>query len=236
MDGHRHTQGPEHDFEPVPGLPEPLPTGERMLWQGSPDVRGLALHAFHVRKVAIYFAAIGAIQFASSLADGLSPREALAGLATLAALAAVAIGVLATVARLAARSTLYTVTDRRVVMRVGIVLTMTFNIPFARISAAGLKRYADGTGDLPLTLAGTQSIGYAHLWPHARPWRLRRPEPMLRCVPDAARVGALLADAWSQATGGAVRPAGVRVEGAAEPMHAPEAPRAPEGRAALAGR
>ena len=236
MDGHRHTQGPEHDFEPVPGLPEPLPAGERILWQGAPDVRGLALHAFHVRKVAIYFAAIGAIQLASSLADGVPLREALAGLATLAALAAVAIGVLATVARLAARSTLYTVTDRRVVMRVGIVLTMTFNIPFSRIAAAGLKRYGDGTGDLPLTLSGAQSIGYAHLWPHARPWRLRRPEPMLRCVPDAARVGALLAEAWSQTTGTALRPAGSRVAGAAEPAPVADAPRAPEGRAVLAGR
>ena len=27
MDGHRHTLGPEHDFEPVPGLPEALPAG-----------------------------------------------------------------------------------------------------------------------------------------------------------------------------------------------------------------
>ena len=236
MDGHRHTLGPEHDFEPVPGLPEPLPRGERMLWQGAPDVRGLALHAFHVRKVAIYFAAIGALQLASSLGDGLPLREALAGLATLGALAAVAIGVLATVARLAARSTLYTVTDRRVVMRVGIVLTMTFNIPFSRISAAGLKRYADGTGDLPLTLADGQAIGYAHLWPHARPWRLRRPEPMLRCVPDAARVGTLLADAWAQATGGVARPVDLRAPGVADPVLAPDASLAPEGRAVLAGR
>jgi hypothetical protein len=199
-------------------------------------VRGLALHAFHVRKIAIYFAAIGAIQLASSLGDGVPLREALAGLATLAALAAVAIALLATVARLSARSTLYTITDRRVVMRVGIVLTMTFNIPFARIASAGMKRYADGTGDLPLTLSGADAIGYAHLWPHARPWRLRRPEPMLRCVPDAARVGRLLADAWSQATGVAVRPVDVRPEGATGPSLAPESGLATDGRTALAGR
>ncbi|MFO0459636.1 MAG: photosynthetic complex putative assembly protein PuhB [Burkholderiales bacterium] len=235
MDGHRHTLGPEHDFEPVPGLPEALPAGERMLWQGSPDVRGLALHAFHVRKVAIYFVAVGAIQLASSLADGVPLREALAALATLAALAAVAVALLATVARLSARTTLYTVTDRRVVMRVGIVLTMTFNIPFSRIASAGLRQYADGTGDLPLALAGGGAIGYAHLWPHARPWRLRRPEPMLRCVPDAARVGRLLADAWAQSTGGAARPLGARVAGAAGPALAPQTGLAPEGRTALAG-
>jgi hypothetical protein len=229
MDGHRHGTGPEHDFEPVPGLPEPLPAGERILWQGAPDSRALALHAFHVRKIAIYFAIVAAAQFASSLATGDTVREALAAVVTLVALASVAIALLATMAHLSARSTCYTITDRRVVMRVGIVLTMTFNIPFSRIRSAGMRRYADGSGDLPLELGREDAIGYAHLWPHARPWRLRRPEPMLRCVPDADAVGRTLADAWSRATGGAASMA------PAVAGRAADAPR-PDGRTALAGR
>ena len=40
---------------------------------------------------------------------------------------------------LSARNTVYTITDRRVVMRIGIVLTLTFNLPFKRIAAAGLQ-------------------------------------------------------------------------------------------------
>ncbi len=229
MDGHRHGHGPEHDFEPVPGLPEPLPPGERILWQGAPSVRSLAIRAFHVRKVAIYFAIVGAAQMGSALSAGDTLREALAGLATLAALASIAIGLLSWMARMSARSTLYTITDRRVVMRVGIVLTMTFNVPYGRIRSAGLRTYADGTGDVPLALGPTDAMGYAHLWPHARPWRLRRPEPMLRCVPDGARVGRLLADAWAQATGGSARPVESRP---GETAGAPVA----DGRPALAGR
>ena len=31
----------EHEFEPVPGLPETLPEGESMLWQGKPGWRGV---------------------------------------------------------------------------------------------------------------------------------------------------------------------------------------------------
>ena len=46
----------EHfDFEPVRGLPALLPAGEKLLWQGSPDWRSLAVRAYHVRKIAIYF-------------------------------------------------------------------------------------------------------------------------------------------------------------------------------------
>ena len=44
--------------EPVPGLPERPPAGERILWQGAPDRRTLARTAYHTRLVAAYFAAV----------------------------------------------------------------------------------------------------------------------------------------------------------------------------------
>jgi hypothetical protein len=47
-----------------------------------------------------------------------------------------------------------------------------------------------------------EQIAYAHLWPHARPWHFKRSEPMLRCVPDAARVAGLLAQAIVDHSGG----------------------------------
>ena len=36
-------------------LPAPLPVGERVIWQGKPSFKGLALRSFHIREVAIYF-------------------------------------------------------------------------------------------------------------------------------------------------------------------------------------
>ena len=46
----------EHEFEAQYGLPEKLPEGERILWQGAPDWQVIARRVFHVNKVAIYFA------------------------------------------------------------------------------------------------------------------------------------------------------------------------------------
>ena len=40
---------PEHEFEAALGLPEPLPRGERLLWQGAPDWRVMAREAMHLR-------------------------------------------------------------------------------------------------------------------------------------------------------------------------------------------
>jgi hypothetical protein len=193
---HKHTSGPEHDFEPERGLPEPLPETERVLWQGSPDWRALARHVFHVRKLAVYFALLVALRIGFDIQDGAATAAIVTGAVWLTAWGALGLGLVAMLARLSATQALYTVTNKRVVMRIGIVLTVTYNLPFRQIESAGLLKRPDGSGDIPLQLVGQQRIAYLQLWPHARPWQLRRPEPMLRCIADAQRVAALLTQAW----------------------------------------
>lgn len=184
----------EHEHEPVRGLPERLPAGERMLWQGGPAWRRIATHTLHVRAVAGYFAGVALLQASWELANG-------GGLAaaTGAALGTIIAGgcgcaVLVALAVAIARTTVYTVTDRRVVMRIGVALTKALNIPYSSIAAADLRTYADGTGDIPLRLTPPASIGYTTLWPHARPMRFSHAEPMLRGIPDAASVARLVAE------------------------------------------
>ena len=185
----------EYDQEPIPGLPEIPPAGERILWQGAPGWRGLARRAFHVRKVAIYFAAIFVWFLASKLLGGQSLVQGLVLGTWLLVLALVAMGLLLLLAWANSRATLYTLTNRRVVMRFGVAVSMTINIPFSQIGSAGLRRYEDGTGDITLSLIGQPRVSYLVLWPHVRPWRFGQVEPMLRVVPDAARVAEILSGA-----------------------------------------
>jgi hypothetical protein len=96
---------------------------------------------------------------------------------------------------------MYTLTNRRIVMRVGIVLTVTFNLPYKTLGRADLKLYKDGTGDIPMQIATEDKIAFFHLWPHVRPWRLATPEPMMRCVPNAKAVATILTEAWMASTG-----------------------------------
>jgi len=100
-----------------------------------------------------------------------------------------------------ATTTMYTLTNRRIVMRVGIVLTVTFNLPYKSLKSADLKLYKDGTGDIPMQIGTEDKIAFFHLWPHVRPWRLAKPEPMMRCIPDAKQVATLLTEAWMASTG-----------------------------------
>jgi Bacterial PH domain len=195
------SHGHEHEFEPQYGLPEALPAGERILWQGAPHFPTLARKVFHVRKAAVYFAVLLALALASHLNDGQTPAAALTGLLLPLALALGALAALTALAWWTARTTVYTLTDKRIVLRVGIVLTLTFNLPLRLVESAALRAQPGGTGDIVIALGGGDHIAWLHLWPHVRPWRLTRTEPMLRAVPDAPAVAAVLMQAWSRQTG-----------------------------------
>ncbi len=232
---HEHEHEHEHEFEAAPGLPEPLPAGEQMLWQGAPDWRALAVQALHLRAAALYFALLLLWQMAGTAAAGGGVARTLLGALPLALLALFALGTLACIAWLMGRTTVYTITDRRVVMRVGIVLTVTFNLPHRRIDAAALRRRAGGRGDITLALVGSDHIAWLHLWPHVRPWRLKRPQPMLRALPQAEAVAGILSAALAAAAGQAktVLPAGVGGSDAGRPA-VPAVPPSPQAGPALA--
>ena len=185
----------EHETEPVRGLPERLPAGETILWQGAPRWGALARRVFHVRKIAFYFAILLAWLVYADIGDGIEPWSIARSSVWVIGGASVVIAILSILAWLIARSTVYTITSRRVVMRFGVAFPITFNFPFRRIRAAGLRRYADGSGDIPLALYADDRISYVVLWPHARPWRLANAEPMLRGLPNAGEVAELLAGA-----------------------------------------
>jgi hypothetical protein len=185
----------DFDFEPVKGLPERLPQGERLLWQGGPDWKRLALEAFHARKVIYYFAALAGLQAMASLATGSGLDAALRPILWLMPMGVVASLILLSLAWLSARTTVYTLTTKRLVMRIGMALPITINIPYNLIDKAAVKVNADGTGDIPLTLREGERIAYLALWPHARRWQFSKPQPSLRAIPNADRVATLLAKA-----------------------------------------
>lgn len=184
--------------EPIPGLPAVPPEGERILWQGRPDWRGLARRAFACRAVGFYFGVLALWWGGLAWADGGGAAAALLAASWFVALGAVSVALLALLAWASARSTVYTVTNRRVAMRIGVALSITVNLPFARVASASLARHGDGTGDIALLLTGGK-LPVLMLWPHCRPWYLRQPQPSLRALRDAGAVAALLADAMRDA-------------------------------------
>ncbi len=190
----------DHDHAPeyMPGIPKPLPEGERLLWQGSPRWQNLAVGALHLRKLAFYFALLAAWRIGADLAGGEAVGTALAGAAGLAVPAGLSVGVLLLIAWQMARTTIYTVTTERVMLRFGIALPMTANIPYSLVQSAAVKIGADGSGDIPVNVKPGNGVSWLIFWPHVRPWSFGNAQPMLRGIPEAERVAGLLADALAR--------------------------------------
>ncbi|MFO1035485.1 MAG: photosynthetic complex putative assembly protein PuhB [Geminicoccaceae bacterium] len=200
-----------YDDEPVRGLPEPLPPGEHILWQGEPVWRDLAVRALHARKLAVYFAVLLLWPGIAAYHDGASVAGAVWSSAKFLPLAAGVIGFLCVYAWLAARATVYTITNSRVVMRIGLALPIVLNLPFRQIASADFRPFADGTGDIALVPTDSGGVGYLHLWPHARRWHFNPAQPMLRAVPEGKKVAELLAGALTAANATPAPKAGPRL-------------------------
>ena len=183
----------EYENEPIPGLPGLLPPGEHIVWQGSPDWRMLARTAFHTRLIAGYFAILSAWALISSIAAGVRGPSDLIGFAMTVVVGAIGVALLHLLAWGSARTTIYTLTNRRMVLRIGMALPKCINLPLVLSGAVDLAARPDGTVDVLLTLTGQQRLGYVALWPHARPWKIATPQPMLRAVPGATDIAALIA-------------------------------------------
>jgi hypothetical protein len=178
----------------IPGVEEALPAGERVLWHGKPARHAVARHVFHVRALAAYFGALVLVRLLSAN-GGTSPAAQAIGVALFVAVAVGAVGLFTLVSEWIARSTVYAITDGRVVLKIGMAMPMTLNIPLRCIESAGVREWRDGTGEIALTLRGPDRFAYMMLWPHARPWQFARPQPTLRGLVLPREVGATLAAA-----------------------------------------
>lgn len=212
----------EFEHEPIPGLPANLPEGEQILWQGSPSAAATAWSVLHIGWVGAYFAVLLTWRLFAGLSDGHTLTQIAFDSIPLTAVAVAAICILALVARLIARTTIYTITNRRVVMRFGVALPISVNVPFKAIRSAGAALRGDGTGDVALEVDDLGRLSYFHLWPHTRAWHVRKAQPSLRALPDAQNVATLLSRALHTAVGSAEK--AVRPQSAVRPTAAQTAP------------
>ncbi|WP_300019735.1 photosynthetic complex putative assembly protein PuhB [uncultured Roseobacter sp.] len=184
----------DFEIEPVEGLPEEPPRGEQILWQGRPDWWRLSIEALSLKWVAGYFALLAIWRFLSSV-DLMPLGRAIGSAVPFILLGLVVCGLLMLVAYVQARATVYTVTDARVVMRIGAALTITLNLPYTQVGNAMLDLRKGGTGTIALETIGDTRLSYLVCWPHVRPWHIKHTQPALRCIPEAEKVARLLAEA-----------------------------------------
>lgn len=187
----------DHDdfaSEPVKGLPERPPEGEHILWQGKPHWWALTRDSLNLYWVAVYFVVLAVWRYVT-LMDQVSAASAFRASFPFIILGGIVCAILLIVGYVQARATVYTITNRRVAMRIGAALTVTLNLPFSQVRNADLRLHRDGTGTIALDLMGNTRLSYLVCWPHVRPWRVSPTQPALRCIPNAERIAAMISEA-----------------------------------------
>lgn len=169
----------EYEWEPVRGLPERLPNGEEIIWQASPDWRAVASSVLHIRWVAAWFVGVACFAFVSG-------GTGLTGALVTLAVGLLGCGVIAGLAWAQARTTVYTLTGRRLVLRFGVALTKCVNLPLAMVASADAKPAGSRHHDVALTTTERFPLAYMQMWPHVRPGKFAKPVPMLRGIDSEA--------------------------------------------------
>ncbi len=169
-------------------LPQDLPAGEHVLWQGGPAFWPLA-RSLHIRWLFAYF---GALLVVVAVQRALTMPAALASsLIRFGVLSGVVIGLHVLYSLMVARTTSYTLTNRRFVLQAGIALPVSVNIPWSKIETAQFVAQPDSSGNIVIGLHPGERVSYVLLWPHVIGGRIGA-RPMLRAVANVARVAKLM--------------------------------------------
>jgi hypothetical protein len=186
----------EYEDEPIEGLPENLPEGEKIIWQGQPSVVAMAKRVFYVPQLTLYFGLLIAGHTIFRLMEGVAGVQVMGTLVWQSGLAGIVLLLLWWLSRSYARSVLYTLTTKRLVIRSGVALPMMVNIPIEQVTAADMRLHRDGTGDILLQPSEDRQLYWVLLWPNVSPWYSRPVKPLLRGLEDpqqAARAFASVA-------------------------------------------
>lgn len=191
-----HDHHDDFQTEPVRGLPEMLPEGEFILWQGQPNWWALAKESLSLYWVAGYFVFLFAWRTVGGAATETWVESATTASFFL-VLGGIVCALLIAIAVVQAKSTVYTLTNKRVAMRIGAALTVTLNLPYKQVINANLSTRPSGTGTIALEMnpEGGMTFSYMMTWPHVRPWKMKHTQPALRCINDARHVAGVLSEA-----------------------------------------
>jgi|GEM_PF-158188 len=182
-----------------PGLPGPLPHGERIVWQGTPHRGHFARRALSVWFL-LGFTCVLALIYGAHV---LETTGSIGGAGFVASMSLVGGGVFIMIAMLIglamASSTIYTITNRRVLMRIGVAFTATIDLPFAAIESIHHKNSKSDLGDIQITVAQSRRVPFFVLWPHVRLDRALSAWPVLKSIAGSSRVARILVDQVAEA-------------------------------------
>ena len=178
-------------FEVHKNILDAIPEGESILWKGKPSFWGFSWYFFGLKLLAFYLIILSVVFaarltvtdfFTAFIVDFLP--FLLSGILTS--------FILMALAKIQSQSSVYIITENRVIIKSGAALSFLISMPFKKIKAVNLQKRKGSLGTISFELNSGKRVPYISCWPSVRPWRFKKTEPAFSCIENVDDVATIL--------------------------------------------
>ena len=178
-------------FEANKNILDAIPEGESILWKGKPSFWGFSWYFFGLKLLAFYLIILSVVfaarltvtDFFTAFVVDFLPFL-LSGILTSCILMALA--------KIQSQSSVYIITENRVIIKSGAALSFLISMPFKKIKAVNLQKRKGSLGTISFELNSGKRVPYISCWPSVRPWRFKNTEPAFSCIENVDEVATIL--------------------------------------------
>jgi len=178
-------------FEAPKNILDAIPNGESILWKGRPSLWGFSWNLFGLKWITLYLSMLSIVSVARFFASDFYTAFYvdflpffLSGIFA----SIILIGLAAT----QTYSTVYIITENRVIIKTGAALSFLISMPFKMIKEVNLQKRGASIGTISFELLSEKRVPYISCWPSVRPWKFKRTQPAFSCVRSVDEVATIL--------------------------------------------
>ena len=178
-------------FEPHQTILEAIPDGESIQWKGKPSFWGFSWHFFGLKLMAFYLIILSAVFVARLTVTDFYTAFAVDFLPFLLS-GILASCILMALAGIQSQSSVYIITENRVIIKSGAALSFLISIPFKKIKAVNMQKRNGSLGTISFELNSGKRVPYISCWPSVRSWKFKKTEPAFSCIENVDQVATIL--------------------------------------------
>jgi len=178
-------------FEAPKNILDAIPNGESILWKGRPSLWGFSWNLFGLKWITLYLSMLSIVSVARFFASDFYTAFYvdflpffLSGIFA----SIILIGLAAT----QTYSTVYIITENRVIIKTGAERSFRISMAFKKIKEVNLQKRGASIGTISFELLSEKRVPYISCWPSVRPWKFKRTQPAFSCIGSVDEVATIL--------------------------------------------
>ena len=178
-------------FEAPKNILDAIPNGESILWKGRPSLWGFSWNLFGLKWITLYLSMLSIVSVARFFASDFYTAFYVDFLPFFLSGIFASI-ILIGLAAIQAYSTVYIITENRVIIKTGAALSFLISMPFKKIKEVNLQKRGASIGTISFDLFSKKRVPYISCWPSVRPWKFKKTQPAFSCVRSVDEVATIL--------------------------------------------